>query len=290
MFQTIANDALSVTVNERGAELWSVRGETEYLWQGDPAVWADRAPTIFPFVARLYGGKYTVNGEPYRLPIHGFAVHCLFTAVEKSRNAVTLELKDTKLTRALYPWPFSFRVRYALSGSRLDIGYSVENTGEETMFFGLGGHPGFNVPLEDGLAFTDYELRFQAPCAPERVQFTPDCFITGETKPFPLENGDTLRLKHDSFDDDAVVLTSAANAVTLQTNKGRRGVRVSYPQMPYLGIWHRPKTAAPYVCIEPWSSLPARDGEVTEFIGHPGLISLPAGETYTNAWSIEILQ
>ncbi|HPE37817.1 MAG TPA: hypothetical protein PK625_11730 [Spirochaetales bacterium] len=91
MLQTIANDVMSVSINELGAELWSIRGETEYLWQGNPAVWAGRSPTIFPYVARLFDGKYTVNGEPYRLPIHGFAGHLYFTAVEKSREAVALE-------------------------------------------------------------------------------------------------------------------------------------------------------------------------------------------------------
>ena len=28
------------------------------------------------------------------------------------------------------------------------------------MYFGLGGHPGFNVPLEAGLSFEDYCLEF----------------------------------------------------------------------------------------------------------------------------------
>jgi len=290
MFQTIQNDVLSVTVNETGAELWSIHGETEYLWQGDPKVWAGRSPTIFPFVARLYDGRYTVNGEPYRLPIHGFGWCCRYTIAEKSETAVTLEIRDGKLTHALYPWPFVFRVRYALTGKRLDIAYTVENTGDTPMAFGLGGHPGFNVPLEDGLSFTDYELRFSKPCNPEQVQFTKSCFITGKTKPYPLLNGDALPLKHELFDNDAIVLKGAAKTVTLCSDKGRRGVRVSFPQMPYVGFWHMPKVPAPYVCVEPWSSLPAKDGEVTEFVGHPGLISLPAGETYENNWSIEILE
>ena len=290
MFHTIANDALSVTVNELGAELWSVRGETEYLWQGDPKVWAGRSPTIFPFVARLYQGKYSVNGEPYRLPIHGFAGHLPFMAAEKRQNALTLTIRDRKLTRALYPWPFIFSVRYALSGRRLDIAYIVENTGTETMFFGLGGHPGFNVPLDEKLCFTDYELRFSAPCMPERVEFTRDCFLTGRAEPYPLANGDTLRLRHDLFINDAVVLRGMSDTVALRSDKGRRGVRVSYPRMPYLGVWHMPNTDAPYVCIEPWSSLPAADGEITEFVNHPNLLSLPPGGTYENDWSIEILE
>lgn len=289
MFHTIANGQISVTINDMGAELWSVKGDAEYLWQGDPAVWAGRAPTIFPFVARLYEGKYTVNGDLYRMPIHGFAGHCVFTVAQKQADAITLKIADTKLTRALYPWPFVFQVRYALSGNRLDVSYSVENTGGSLMFFGMGGHPGFNVPLEDGLTFTDYELRFSEPCKPERVDFTQDCFITDGAKPYPLAGGDTLPLRHELFDDDAIVLRGMAKSVTLQSAKGHRGVRVSYPQMPYLGVWHMPHREAPYVCIEPWSSLPAKTGETTEFIGNDNLIALGANDMYTNTWSIEIL-
>jgi len=289
MFITIANDRLTVTIRKIGAELWSVRGETEYLWQGDPAYWTGRATTIFPYVARLNDGRYTADGEPYRLPIHGFANHCLFTVARQSKEEVALELADSHLTRAMYPYPFVLGVRYALRGNLLEITYSVENTGTGAMYFGLGGHPGFNVPLEDGLRFSDYTLRFDAPCAPRRVLFTPDCFVTGNSEPFPLENGDTLRLRHGLFDDDAVILRDMAKTVTLAADKGRRGVCVSYPQMRYLGIWHKPHSDAPYVCIEPWSSLPARKGELTELSAQKDLIALGAGEAYRNTWSIEAL-
>ena len=47
----LKNDVLTVEVNEHGAELQSIRkGETEYLWQGDPAYWGRRSPVLFPIV------------------------------------------------------------------------------------------------------------------------------------------------------------------------------------------------------------------------------------------------
>ena len=289
MFQTISNKALTVTVRELGAELWSIRQETEYLWQGDQAYWKGRSTTIFPYVARLNGGCYTLNGHLYRLPIHGFASHCLFTAVENTGDSVTLELTDSRLTLALYPCPFVFRVKYSLVGSRLDIVYSVRNTGTERMYFGLGGHPGFHVPLEDGFAFEDYALHFESPCRPKRVLFTPDCFVTGKEEPFPLEGGTKLKLTHSLFDDDAIVLRNMAGCVTLKAEGAKRGVRLTYPKMPYLGLWHVPHKAAPYVCIEPWSSLPAAKGAITELSRQPDLIFADPGEEYVNAWSIEML-
>jgi galactose mutarotase-like enzyme len=58
--------------------------------------------------------------------------------------------------------------------------------------------------------------------------------------------------------------------------------------MKYLGLWHVPKTKAPYICIEPWSSLPSRQDIVEEFENQSDLISLPSGETYNNPWVITI--
>ena len=61
----IRNQFLKVSVSDRGAELMSILSSdgTEYLWQGDPTYWADRAPNIFPYVARLTGGSYTYGGK-----------------------------------------------------------------------------------------------------------------------------------------------------------------------------------------------------------------------------------
>ena len=50
MLYTIGNGRLTVAASSLGAQLWSVcSGDgTEYLWQGDPAYWGDRALTHFP--------------------------------------------------------------------------------------------------------------------------------------------------------------------------------------------------------------------------------------------------
>ena len=113
----------------------------------------------------------------------------------------------------------------------------------------------------------------------KRIAFSPTCFLTGEDKPYIFEEGNRILLRHDMFDEDAIVLVNAPGIVTLKSDKGERYVRVSYPQMDYIGFWHAVKTDAPYICIEPWSSLPSRQ---------PGLVALPAGKVYRNEWSVEI--
>ena len=55
MTHSIKNAFMTVTVSEKGAELQSILGAdgTEYLWQGDPAYWNDRALNIFSKVSAL---------------------------------------------------------------------------------------------------------------------------------------------------------------------------------------------------------------------------------------------
>ena len=122
---------------------------------------------------------------------------------------------------------------------------------------------------------------FGAPCDPVRVGFTPDCFVSGEESPVPLKEGYTLPLTHDLFDQDALVLRG-------MSVQGGHSVTVAYPDLPYLGIWHRPKTDASYVCIEPWVSLPAKHGEIAQFEKRDNLIFLESGKTCTNRWAIAI--
>ena len=290
MLHTIKNEYLEVTADELGAQLWSIldRDGVQVLWQGDRKYWADRALTIFPYVARLWQGKYTLDGETHALPIHGFAPESCFVLGEKAEDRMVFCLEDSAKTRAMYPRRFSFRVAYALEGDTLSVTYTVENRDEKPMFFGLGGHPGFNVPLEAGRSFEDYRLRFEKPCAPLRVGFSLECFVTGEETAFPLEGDTLLPLRHDLFDDDAIVLRGMARGVTLEAEGGKRSVTVSFPDMPYLGIWHWPKTDAPYVCIEPWVSLPARHGETTAFEKQEDLVRLEPGRIYENRWTIRV--
>ena len=284
---TIKNSHLTVTAAEAGAELQSILGAdgTEYLWQGDPKYWSDRALNIFPYVARLTQGSYYLDGKLHRMQIHGIAPYRDFRLVSNDGTRMVLELVSDADTLAQYPREFAFRVIYSLEESTLTVTYEVENRDEKTMYFGLGGHPGFNVPLGSG-RYEDYRLRFGKPCQPRRVGFNADCFVTGELEDFSLEDGQILPLRHDLFDDDAIVLQDMDRQVTLE-GEGR-SVTVTFPQMAYLGLWHWPRTDAPYICIEPWCSLPSMAGRVAVFEEQKDLTALEPGAVYENQWTIRI--
>lgn len=286
----IQNEAICVEVNPLGAELQSVKSAdgVEYLWQGDPKYWAGRATVVFPWAGRLLGGQHRSGGKLYEMGIHGFARNQLFTCTARSETAVTLTLEANEETKAQYPFEFLFAITYALEGSTLQITYQVENTGSRTMYFAWGGHPGFNVPLTEGETMADYEVEFADICRPDRILFSQETLLVAGSCPYPLEEGKKLQLSHDLFDGDAIFLANTAKSVTLRGRKSGRGVTLSYPDMKYLGLWHAPRTDAPYVCIEPWSSLPGRDGVVEDFSCRSDLLYATPGETQKTTWTIEI--
>lgn len=289
MNHSISCGDLFARIEERGAQLCSLRyREHEYLWQGDPAYWPDRSPLLFPYVGRFTEGRYTLKGTEHPMTIHGFAAAADFTVTDREDDRIVFELTDNEDTYGIYPYHFALRVGFEAGPAGLKVSYEVENRSDEIMYFGIGGHPGFQVPLEDGLTFDDYFLEFALPCRPWRVGHTPACFLSGHDTEFPLEGGTRLPLRHDLFDEDAIVLKDAADTVTLASEHGSRSVTMRYTGLPYLGIWHAPGTDAPYVCIEPWSSLPSRQDIVEEFTCKSDLIRLQAGGTCRTGWEISL--
>lgn len=291
MLITIKNEHLALTVDTLGAQMMSILGSDgcEYLWQGDPDYWDDRSPTLFPFIGRLQDKSYLHQGKAYTMGIHGFAAGMEFSPVEQGEDHVTLQLCSTLVTLVQYPFDFCFEVTYRLIRNSLEIGSRIRNRGDNDMYFSLGGHPGFRVPLEEGERFEDYYLEFAQRCQPVRILFSPaTVLVSGETPFAGLEDGKILPLKHSMFDEDAIILKHAARQVELKSRVSGRSVTVSYPDMPYVGFWHFPQTDAPYVCIEPWTSLPGRDGVREEVTCRTDMIRLAPGKTYDNIWTITV--
>jgi len=281
----IQNEQISLAVDTLGAQMMSLQSNgCEYLWQGDPQYWQDRAPILFPMIARLYQEKYLVDGREYAMGIHGFAAQREFSVAEHSRDRLVLRLESDAATLEQYPFRFRLDIQYLLKDSTVEVTFRVENTDCRTIHFGIGGHPGFRVPGEQ---FDEYRLQFAKPCRPDRVLFSDQLLLNGLTAPYPLKEGRTIPLTHSLFDEDAVILQNTDRTVSL-CHGDKPCVTVFFPDMPYIGFWHWPKTDAPYVCIEPWSSLPGRQDVVEDLSTRSDLIHLPAGESYVNRWSVTI--
>lgn len=272
----ITNGILSIAADERGAELASVRSEKsgiEYLWQGDPEFWRGRAYNMFPFNGRLAGGKYSYNGKVYEMPLHGFVRNSNLEF--KEGEGLTFVLKDSESTRSIYPFKFVYEVNYSLDGNILLITHKVTNRGENTMYYGLGMHPGFNVPFAPDTAFEDYALSFGGEA--RRAVMSDNVLNTEREVPLDMIGG-KLRLRHDLFDNDAVMVNGTCGRTTLSA--GKAALTLVYPDYPHIGFWHTASKKAPFVCFEPMTMYPGRD-KLEDIATFTGITALKSGDMRT---------
>ncbi len=286
MIYTIKSNKITVLINSFGAELMSIKdiNGAEYLWQGEKKYWKDRAPILFPYIARLTDNKYYIDNKCYSMNIHGFASNSEFQVVKLLEDEITFSLKSNETTYKIYPRNFELIITYKLIENKIEITFIVINNDNKTMYFGIGGHPGF---LLNG-NFEDYYLEFNEKCQPIRVGFNEKCFLNNKDEEFPLIDSKILKLSHNMFDDDAIILYNTSKVISIKNTKTNYTLTVSFKNMKYLGLWHMPKTDAPYICVEPWSSLPSREGIIEVFEKQTNLLVLEKNKQYTNTWSIKI--
>lgn len=288
----LSYNGITLDIDELGAQLLRVydsKTGTDYLWRGDPDIWTGHAYVLWPFVGRLQDGKYTTGGKAYEMRIHGLARYSVFTVSEKTESSITFTLSSSEETKKAYPFDFIFSVRYTIEGNVLREDVIVENTGDKELPYGYGGHPGFNVPLEEGLSFTDYYVEFPDGGEIRRELFSPSRLMNGESAETDTVNAKRMALHHDLFDNDAVVLSGTGYKAVIKSDKGTRSVEVSYPGALWCGIWHAIGKEAPYVCIEPWWTLPGPDGEILDFDTASGLFHLAPGEKSTHSIIIKLI-
>ncbi len=135
------------------------------------------------------------------------------------------------------------------------MSYEVTNEGTEDMPFFMGGHPGFRCPLDEGESYDDYELRFEKREATELCTAVPSTgLIDVEHRSKNPMIGHDLPLTHELFDSRRPSLTCSRAAWLRLTKKTEdKGVRLTFPDMPYLIVWSKPE--GDFVAVEPWGGL-----------------------------------
>ncbi len=285
---TIKNDTLTLLVDERGAEMTSLRTADgrEVLWSADPKVWGRHAPLLFPVVGALGNGVYRHGGQTYAMDQHGFARDGAFVVESREPDAATLLLRDTPASRAIYPFAFALRVGYRLRGNTVEVRYTVDNLAREEMLFSIGAHPGFACPMGPGEDYSDCFLEFEEPETLGTRLLNASSRVAPELHPF-LQGERVLPLGSDTFRRGAFILEGfRSQAVTLRGGKSGHAVRVAFPGFPYLGIWAMP--GAPFVCIEPWFGVADLEGFEGEFADKAGVMRLAPGGTFRCAHTITV--
>jgi galactose mutarotase-like enzyme len=270
---SIEGEALSASVSSLGAELVRLRkGDTEFLWDGDPAVWAGRSPLLFPIVGAVTGDRITVDGRSYPMTRHGFARTSTFALVEAQPTRCLWRLAASDDTRARYPFAFRLDVGYAIAADRLTISATLVNEGDRAMPASFGFHPAFRWPLVPGQSRERHEVRFEKP-EPAPIRRLAGGLL-GETVPSPVER-DRLRLADGLFAHDALIWDRLESRSLAYGGPDGPAVRLAFPRMPHLGIWSKP--GAGFLCLEPWQGFASPTGFDGELAEKPGIVELPAG-------------
>lgn len=259
MNTVISNSRLTVTVSDYGAQLQSVLLDgTERLWQGDPAVWDERSPILFPFVGRIKEGKYTFEGKEYPAEgPHGFARRSVFSLVEQGDSFLTYRLTASKTTKAVYPFDFVLDITYRIEENRLTQSFTVTNPEERTIYYSFGAHPGFLVPPTEGSAFDDWYLEFAEGETLNQAMLD-GMFMSRRVEPCRFAKGNKIALYHAMFDDDAFILTGLKNKkFVLKNDKTKEQIASDCSDFEYIAFWQAAGSGAKYVCIEPWNGLPS---------------------------------
>lgn len=291
MNYSLKNDTISVGLTSAGGSLTSLKDAngTERLWQPNPEVWTGQAPICFPVCGGLRDGRATtLSGKQVSLARHGFARKQEFSLDKLTPTRATLVLESTPELLEQYPFPFRLEASYALSGNKLQVTYAVTNTGDEPMPFFVGGHPAFRAPVFEGERYEDYQVVFEKD-EPHTVP-TPEVdtgLIDVEHRLEAPQQGRVLPITHELFDPaETIYDTLESRAATLQNADGSHGVRLSFPEMPYLIIWSKP--AGDFVAVEPWSGLSTCSDEDDVLEHKRGCLVAQPGETVERSFTIEV--
>jgi galactose mutarotase-like enzyme len=296
----LSSAELHAEVNPLGAQLSVFRDRSgrDLLWNGDPAVWAGRAPILFPTIGEVAGGNYRLGAKTYRLSRHGFARGKMFevvTAAATERPAreppagatsATFRLTADDATLQVYPFRFELDVRFAVSGTTLTVTASVRNKGTENMPASVGYHPGFRWPLPYGQPRSAHFIEFASNEPAPIRRLDSHGLLTPVRHPTPISNR-RLALDDALFADDVVIFDEFhSRSVTYGAAEGPR-IQVSYPNATYLGIWTKP--GAGFICIEPWRGIADPVGFSGDFTAKPGVFSVAPGEAQSIEMAITLL-
>lgn len=277
---TLKNDQLTVVISSLGAEIQSIvdaKG-VERLWQGNPEVWQNRAPILFPVAGGFRNDGYELDGKWYDMPKHGFAKFAEW-AVESSTSACAVMLLTEKAPG--FPFDYEFRTIYTLEDNRLKVDYSVKNTGDKTFWYSVGGHEAFQTPGK----IEDYELVFDQPETFGRYELVGN--LIKREPDIIAQSTNVLPLTYEMLDHDAVVFRNLnSTAVTLRSKAHDRQVRVEYAGNPTIMFWQKP--GAEYLCIEPWNNSPDFLDAELDISRKPNFICLKPGESESRAHAIVI--
>ncbi|MBK7311081.1 MAG: aldose 1-epimerase family protein [Sphingobacteriaceae bacterium] len=244
---------------------------------------AKACTVLFPIVGRLKNNSFKCKGQNYSLSQHGFARDKEFKCISQSEKKICFKLVSDVEINKIYPFDFSLMIKYALEEDMVTCTYEVTNPSLQNLFFSIGAHPGFKVPIEDHEKFEDYTLKFDQ-AREYQTTVLSDGLLSETKEKLHLTNGE-LNLNSSLFDKDALIFeNSQIDAISLISPTGK-GVEINCNGWPYFGIWSK-KGCNEFVCLEPWYGITDSVNASGDLNTKKGIIELQSGKKFECNFSI----
>ena len=261
----IQNPFLSISASPMGGELTSIQlFRQEILYQKD-GWWQCQDHLIFPIIGK--GDRYSCHHVALSMNQHGFPRTSDMLDVKNRDTSMSFSMRSTPDTLRSYPYPFRLTETFELDDDVLIRTHEVENTGEETMPFGIGDHAAYQVRFGKAKLILP-PLRY-IPKSRDGITHSFD-----ETFPF---SGELFLDAEKEFmlNQDTIIFINEGLPIILHTGKG---VAIEFhSSSPYVAMWTPPNSDG-FLCLEPWWGLPTRDKDPLELAERKELHFLEPGQ------------
>ncbi|GHI00968.1 aldose 1-epimerase family protein [Neobacillus kokaensis] len=287
----IENEWLKVEISHHGAEVRKVthkKNGLDYMWTGDPAYWGRVSPVLFPIVGRLQEDRYHLDSNTYEMSQHGFLRDVDFKVEEKTNTDVSFRFESEGRYLHVYPYEFKAKISYSLNEDLLAVRWDIENETNEDMYFSIGAHPAFRVPLLKNETMKDYSLDIIPAANKDVVEF--EIWNSLVREKGIVNDLSTISLTDSLFVNDALIYSNI-DQVTLTSNKSNHGVEVRFEGFPFVGIWSKYTDGkiAPFVCIEPWYGIADTYNTTGNLKEKLGINKLQPSETFQAEYTMKFI-
>ncbi|MFN4082738.1 MAG: aldose 1-epimerase family protein [Bacteroidia bacterium] len=274
---SINNETLQATFNAKGAELVSLIYKPtnfELIWQADKNVWPRHAPVLFPIVGKLKNDFIEINNQTYQISQHGFARDMDFELQEIYTDKISFILETTPAT--LKKWPFEFKliITYSLLYNSIKTTYTVINADNEKMPHSIGGHPGFNLPVNN---LKEFEILLSSNNL-DVYSFLLNNGLVTDDKLLIAPKG-KITLHNEVFKNDALVFKNINfDSLELKHTNSNFAIEQTFKGFNYYGIWNK-YPSQQFICLEPWAGITDNIKSSNRIMEKEGLNWLEPGES-----------
>lgn len=283
MYQ-LENEKIQLECIEQAGQMTSLMDKdknVELLYQGNQG-WSGRNPTLFPLVGNTYDAMYEIDGKLYSMKNHGL-IRYLDLKGQQNSDSIVFSYDADEETLKQYPFHFHYEMKYSLDANKVNVDYTIQNTGSEDMPFSFGLHPAFKIPQNEGEEYEDYSLIFEQEEHCQQIVFgdEPSYLKDVVIKEWKMS-------REDIYNYATIVLKGVQSKYVTVAYKGEPRFRVHFDGYPYLALWTHP-TKSDFLCIEPWVGHADYDKVDVDFYHREGTQILEPNQIFEIGYSIEVL-